>query len=254
MFQAIWRKIKTAFFSWNDEIGYAIDIGDTRNIIKGVIQIGLAFVSTIAIIALTTYCLTLCADFIFTWIILPILGAYTVVYYISHRNTEPPEIPVNTVEEELLRQRALEQYETMLQLMYYAVNSAAKTTPLSSVHDLFDLKTGSAKEEHFYIAKAGFPVFQFECDLDASIDKSTEDLIQRELQRAVNKQAERFPMLNIAPDGRVPVEVLDIKDCTTHVLIETCLTSEVSIPTIDARRRARIERQRRYGNSNDYDF
>ena len=98
-------------------------------------------------------------------------------------------------------------------------------------------------------------IFQVECALETSIDKVTEDIIQRELQRNVIKQCPRHPMLiSSEAQGRAPVEVLDVKNLGNRVLIEVCLTTAASIPLIEARRRARVERQQRQQAVIDQDY
>ncbi len=45
--------------------------------------------------------------------------------------------------------------------------------------------------------------------------------------------------------GRFPVEILTVRGVGRKVIIDAVITSEKSIPIIEARRQARVERQKR---------
>lgn len=166
------------------------------------------------------------------------------------------------VEVELVRQRAREMYDEVHSIMFQAIQGAASITPLLRPHDLYEIECSSARGDHFYMLvvqngnkKVNIPVYQFECELEAPIDKSQNDIIQRELQRYLAKQAARYPLL-ISPEsqGRSPLEVLDIKNMGGHIVCEIVHTTAASIPLIEARRRARVERQQRQQAFTDADY
>jgi len=101
------------------------------------------------------------------------------------------------------------------------------------------------------MVKAGGKFFSFEIDLTTAIDKTQEDIILREIQRHTNKHALRYPQL--IEQGRAPV-VLDVKNCGCFILVEVVLYNGDSKSMIEARRRARIERRQRSGDTFDRDF
>lgn len=255
MFAAIWRLIARLFRNYSNDLGAAIDAGNVRRIIQDVFFGLLAVGGACGIVAALTFGIVSNAEFLFTWIVFPLLVLYSIVYWI--RTAKPSTetiVEIDPVEEELTRQRAREQYDDMLSLMFNAIQGAASITPLIRPHDLFDIQTSSPKGDHFYLDR-GIVIFQFECELETPIDKLTEDIIQRELQRYVVKQCSRYPMLiSSEAQGRALVEVLDIKNLGGHVLVECAQTTSASIPLIEARRRARLERQQRQQAVIDKDY
>lgn len=142
------------------------------------------------------------------------------------------------VERELIEQRAMEQQEQVESLMFLSIQAAATTTPLLRPHDVFEIMT-TGSSQRFYLDK-NIPVFQCEANYDGTLDYAQLDIIQRELQHQVAKNASRFPLL--MEHGKVP-EVLDLKDLGTRLIVDVVLYSPASKTTIEARRRARAERQ-----------
>ena len=255
MFGAIWRWIKRFAHEYSDDLGAAIDCGDVKHVLLDALWGILLVAGVCGFIASLTFLIASYADILFTWVCLPVLIVWFLVYWLSP--TEPDESPepiLDPVDEELTRQRAREQYDEMLALMFNAMQGAANTTPLLRPHDTLQIESSSSRGAHFYLER-GNVIFQFECDLETAIDKNTEDAIQRELQRYVVKQCSRYPMLvSNEAQGRAPVEVLDVKNLGGHVLVECCQTTSGSIPLIEARRRARVERQQRQHAITDQDY
>lgn len=157
------------------------------------------------------------------------------------------------VETALTEERALEQQDEVGNLTFSAVQGASATTPLIRPHDKYDIQPSKADGKYFYLYKGKIPVYQWEADLEVEIGQVQEDVIQRELQRNIIKNLPRFPMLlSEEARGRAAVEVLDVKNLGGHVVIEVVLVNSASIPLVDARRRARIERQKRQEHPRPY--
>ncbi|MNW52316.1 hypothetical protein D3C74_298320 [compost metagenome] len=255
MFAAIWRLIVRLFRDYSNDLGEAIEAGNVRRIIQDVFFGLLAVVGACGMVAALTFGIVSNANFLFTWIVFPLLVLYSTVYWIRTAKPATETIyEIDPVDEELTRQRAREQYDDMLALMFNSIQGAASITPLIRPHDIFDIQSSSPKGDHFYLDK-GIVIFQFECELETTIDKLTEDIIQRELQRYVVKQCSRYPMLiSSEAQGRALVEVLDIKNLGGHILVECTQTTSASIPLIEARRRARVERQQRQQAVIDKDY
>ena len=260
MLAAIWRKTKAAWKSFSEDTALAIDYGDIRHIIRNVLLLLLALVFIGGSIALITLIIMLNIEFIFYWIIAPIVALIFIIHLFSEclkeeKEDEIKDIPViDDVETELIRQRAMEIYPELQVLLFSALQSVAQITPLLRPHDPAEIETSTARAKHFYIDGKNV-IFQFEGTLESSIDRVTEDMIQRELQRSIAKYISRYPLLiHSESQGRVPLEVLDVKNCGSYVLIEVCQTTEASIPMIDARRRARIERQQKQQRFLDEDY
>lgn len=155
---------------------------------------------------------------------------------------DPP--PIDEVEKTLILERAIEQQDEVRALTFSAIQGASTTTPLKRPHDEYDIQPSRASGKSIYLSQDKVPVYQWEADLEGEIDKAQEDSILRELQRHVVKNLPRYPMLlSDEARGRAAVEVLDVKNLGGHVLIEMVLANATSIPLVDARRRARAERQ-----------
>lgn len=187
-------------------------------------------------------------------LVLPLMVLWVVLYGMSTHKVQEPELPIDPVEEELARQRAREMQGELLALMFQAVQSTAAITPLVRPHDPYEIQTSTPSGDHFFM-KGLVPIYQFEVDLESEVDKVMVDNLQRELQRHVTKQATRFPLLcSLEAQGRSPVEVLDVKPLGGHVCIDVVLTTAASIPLIEARRRARVERQQKAQTYMDADY
>lgn len=157
------------------------------------------------------------------------------------------------VDVELIRQRAREQYEDVRAVMFHAIQGAATITPLMRPYDEFAIEIATAGD-HFYLDGPD-PVFQFENDLEVAIDKAQNDSIQRETQRFAAKNITRYPQLiSEEAKGRSPIEILDVKNLGGRVCFDVVLTTTSTIPKIDARRRARVERQQRQQTISDPDY
>ena len=149
------------------------------------------------------------------------------------------------VERELLRQRAAEMQETVMQFMFRVIVAVSSFTPILRPNDERDIEIHSTNGENFYM-QDDIAIFQNEAETEGEVTPEVEDTLQRELQRYALKYISDYPML-ISPEagGRAPVEMLSVKNCGNRVLIDYVFTSAASIPLIDARRRARVERQQR---------
>lgn len=133
------------------------------------------------------------------------------------------------------------------------IQNASAITPLLRPHDEFSIEIATLAD-HFYLDGVD-PVFQFENDLEAAIDKAQNDSIQRETQRFAAKNITRYPQLiSEEAKGRSPIEVLDVKNLGGRVCFDVVLTTSSTIPKIDARRRARVERQQRQQATTDPDY
>lgn len=115
-----------------------------------------------------------------------------------------------------------------------------------------DIEAPTKDGASFYM-KDGIVVYQVEAMVEGEITPAVEDTIQCEAQRYALKYVVDYPML-ISPEagGRAPVEVLTAKNCGNRVLIDFVFTTKRALTLIDARRRARIERQKRQEQPKPY--
>lgn len=138
---------------------------------------------------------------------------------------------------ELAEQEAQEVHEELRELVYNAVAEAAEYSPLQRPRDVYSIETSREKQ---YRMDSVMAVHQFEADFSGTLDRSKLDSIFRDVQRRINKHARRFPFL--IRDGHPPV-LFDIKDNGGFLLLEVVLYSKDYNGKIEARKRARIERQ-----------
>lgn len=138
---------------------------------------------------------------------------------------------------ELAEQEAQEVHEELRELVYNALAEAADYTPLQRPRDIYSIETSREKQ---YRMDDIMPIHQFEADFSGTLDRSKLDSLSRDIQRRIDKHARRYPLL--MRDGRPPV-LFDIKDNGNFLLLEVVLYADSYSGKIEARKRARIERQ-----------
>lgn len=138
---------------------------------------------------------------------------------------------------EIAEQEAQEIHEEVRILVYNAVAEAAEYTSLQRPRDTFSIETSRDKP---YRMDGVMAVHQFEADFIGTLDRSKLDNLFWDVQRRINKHAHRYPLL--IRDGHPPV-LYDIKDNGSFLLLEVVLYAKEHSGKIEARKRARIERQ-----------
>ena len=158
----------------------------------------------------------------------------------------------NEVDEELAYQRGLEMQTYAMSLLLRVLGAISSFTSIIRPRTERDIEAPNKDGASFYM-KDGIVVYQVEVEVEGEITPEVEDTIQRETQRYALKYIVDYPML-ISPEtgGRAPVEVLGVKNCGNRVLIDFVFTTKKALPLIDARRRARIERQKRQERPRPY--
>lgn len=160
-------------------------------------------------------------------------------------NQEVPPVPTTEVAVELARQRGVELQKYMLAFLYRIIVATRSATDAQPPNDEKGVWVSSPDGQSFYMS-GEVVIFQGEVQIDGDITSDVEDTMQKELQEAVPKYIDEFPEL-IDPNvkGRPPVEILTIRGVGRKVIIDAVITTEKSIPLIEARRQARVERQKR---------
>lgn len=149
------------------------------------------------------------------------------------------------VEIELSRQRGLEMQVYAISFMLRVLIAVSSFTAVNRPRNERDIEVCNTDGASFYM-KDKIVVYQAEVEVEGEITPEVEESTRREIQRYALKYVVDYPML-ISPEtgGRAPVEILGVKNCGNRILIDYVFTSKDSIPMIDARRRARLERQKR---------
>lgn len=168
-----------------------------------------------------------------------------IVVWWKNRQSKQATVPaaVTDADIELARQAAMDMQGYALSLMLRVLIAISSFTPIIRPRDTQGIEVHSNDGASFYM-KDNIVIYQAEVEVEGEITPEVEDTIQREAQRYAQKYIADYPML-ISPEagGRAPVEVLGVKNCGSRVLIDYVFTSAKSVDMIDARRRARVERQ-----------
>lgn len=143
----------------------------------------------------------------------------------------------NSTTVELAEQEAQEVHGELQALVYNVLAEAAEYTPLQRPRDIYSIETSREKQ---YRMEGTMSVHQFEADFSGTLDRLKLDSLFRDVQRRIDKHARRYPLL--MRDGRPPI-LFDIKDNGNFLLLEVVLYADSYSGKIEARKRARIERQ-----------
>ncbi|WP_251447534.1 hypothetical protein [Vermiculatibacterium agrestimuris] len=168
-----------------------------------------------------------------------------VVIWWKNRQPKQATAPasVTDVDIELARQKAMDMQGFALSFMLRVLIAISSFTPVIRPRNIHDIEVRSTDGASFYM-KDDVAIQQAEVEVEGEITPEVEDTLQRTLQNYAQKYITDYPML-ISPEagGRAPVEVLGVKNCGSRVLIDYVFTSAKSVDMINARRRARVERQ-----------
>ena len=152
------------------------------------------------------------------------------------------------VDEVMAEQEAAENYDDMRNLVYNAIVSVAENAPIHRPRDEFTIETNREKP---YRMDGDMAIYQFEVDYNGVLERSMFGSLLQEIQRYINKYGRRYPLLMWY--GHPPV-VFDLKDAGGFMILEIVLYSDRYKDKIDARKRARIARQQKAGDTYDRDF
>lgn len=181
-----------------------------------------------------------------------IVGAAVIWWKNRHPKQATAPTTVTDVDIELARQAAMDMQGYALGFMLRVLIAISSFTPVIRPRNTHDIEVRSTDGASFYM-KGNIVIYQAEVEVEGEITPEVEDTIQREAQRYAQKYIADYSML-ISPEagGRAPVEVLGVKNCGSRVLIDYVFTSAKSFDLIDARRRARVERQKRQERPTTY--
>lgn len=258
LFGSIFRHSGRYLKSCTDAISSGMDTGDDMLRNAGIRALVLYFVIRVAVIMILGLILVafgwLTWGRYFLWVFV-ILGCGVLCAIITKGDTpsqDSASAAMSEVDKVLIAERAAELQDEVRALAFVAIQGASATTPLTRPHDEYDIQPGTNDGKAFYLYQEQIPVYQWEANLEGEIDETQEETIRRDLQRYVVKNLPRFSMLSSEEArGRAAVEVLDVKNLGRHVQIEMVLVNAASIPLVDARRRARAERQVKQERVND---
>lgn len=172
------------------------------------------------------------------------------------KNRQPKQnttiVDVTDVDIELARQKAFDMQGYALGLMLQVLIAISSFTCVVRPRNIHDIEVHTTDGASFYM-KNDVVIYQAEVEVEGEITPEVEDTIQREAQRYAQKYITDYPML-VSPEagGRAPVEVLGVKNCGSRVLIDFVFTSAKSASMIEARRRARVERQMKQERTTTY--
>ena len=147
--------------------------------------------------------------------------------------------------------RASELYPIMLNFMFKVLVSASSVTVIDCKHDVRDIKVTSPTGENFSL-KNDVAIYPVEVDIGGEITIEEADKLRDELQRIVGNYISEFPQLISSDFSRLskrkakglnPVEILAVNPLGQRIHIDVVQTTEASISTINACRKARAKRK-----------
>lgn len=185
----------------------------------------------------------------------PILLAIFIASYYENRKPHSKATSISDstdVDIELARQRGLEMQDYVISFMFRVLVAISPFTQVIRPHSERDIEVHTRDGSSFYM-KDSIIIYQAEAEVEGEVTPEVEEIIRREVQRYGRKYIVEYPML-ISPEagGHAPVEILTAKSFGSRVLIDFVFTTAASIPMIEARRRARIERQKRVKHITQY--
>ena len=251
--KALFKKCFEIVNRYAEKTTMLIEKGLWTQVLWQVLQGVSVFLIAISLILLLCYLISVYFEFVLYFVFIPVFVIYALYSWATMPNEEVTT-DFNMVEEELIKQKASDLHDILGELMFDAITSVSSNTALKRPLDISDIQRSSASEG-FYLYK-NIPIFQFECSADTALEKGEETIILRELQRSINRKIQRYPLLtSIESKGQMPVEVLDVRSLGGFVLIEVVINnSEESRALIEAKRRARIEREQKVNSLYDNDF
>lgn len=185
----------------------------------------------------------------------PVMLALLIASYYENSpraNKASGNLGIDNIDEELARQEGLEMQDYAIRFMLRVLNAIAPFTPIIRPRSERDIEI-SAKDGALFYMDGPVTIFQAEVGVEGEITPEVEETIRREVQRYARKYIPDYPMLiSQEAGGHSPVEILSVKSCGNRVLIDYVFTSAASLPMIKARRRARIERQKRAERIDQY--
>lgn len=240
--QTLRKLLRSALNFGKSKIGARIDEISTGLEEENVPQVIINSIVLILAFGIGLFASIFLVRFIITHLHLFIIGAFlaSALYSVSCKFLgidvdDGSGIDSSTIE--LAEQEAQEVHEELRELVYNAVAEAAEYTPLQRPRDVYSIETSREKP---YRMDGAMAVHQFEADFSGTLDRSKLDSLFRDVQRRINKHARRYP--GLVRDGHPPI-LYDIKDNGSFLLLEVVLYAKDHSGKIEARKRARIERQ-----------
>lgn len=239
----IFSIISNAFNTCGNSIAEGIEDRNGKQIAA---YFGLLVLLVVACVAGTLGLLYLA--YCFWWIILVVYLAGAGLYTLLHPTISTKEVN-NEIDLIIAEEDAKEAHSELRALAYHAVLDTSENTSLIRPRDEFSIE--SSREKPFYQDGSTVMVHQFEVDYNGALESNQLNNILRDLQRQFNKYAPRYPLL--IREGHPPV-VYDLKNTGNFLILEVILYSESAREKIEARRRARINRQLKIRDIYDRDF
>lgn len=252
LFQWLYSKVKGQVLSlWNDSKSALAED-----------KLGCAIVDVAAIIImamigiLSVYVLLLLIWIhrinFFWWVLFPLGVIFALVIYFEKKTPEIESSSDNSLEDELVRQRAEEAHDFVRDATYSVIVDVSEYTPLVRPASPSAIETNVRIYVREHVA-----FFQFNCPISDTVDAN--DLRER-LQTRLTQKLRGHELPGIPSEMVIwnrhpyaPLQVYSVSDTGASVNIDLFFADDVSIPLLEAKARARLERQRQ-NSYRDNDF
>lgn len=252
LFQWLYSKVKGQVLSlWNDSKS-ALAENKLGHAIVDLVGIALMAVA----IVLGSYALLLFMwinrIFFFWWVFFPLIVILAIVIHFEKKGPETESSSDNSLEDELVRQRAEEAHDFVRDATYSVIVDVSEYTPLVRPASPSAIETNVRIYVREHVA-----FFQFNCPISDTVDANDlrERLQTRLTQKLRGRELPGIPSEMVIWNRHpyAPLQVYSVSDTGASVNIDLFFADDVSIPLLEAKARARLERQRQ-NSYRDNDF
>ncbi len=179
----------------------------------------------------------------FWWVLLPAATIIALVAYFENKNHDAGCASDYSDEDELLRQRAAEVYDFVRDAAYSVISDVSEYTPLIRPASPSAVETNVRIYVREHVA-----FFQFNNPISDTVDVNDlrERLQTRLTQKLRGHELPGIPSEMVVRNARpyAPLQVYSVSDTGPSVNIDFVFADDTSIPLLEAKARARLERQR----------
>ena len=190
--------------------------------------------------------------FFFWFVFLPLAGIFGIIAHFEKKNPDIDSPSDYSLEDELVRQRAEEVYDFVRDAAYSVIADVSEYTPLVRPASPSAIETNVRIYVREHVA-----FFQFNSPISDTVDVNDlrERLQTRLTQKLRGLELPGIPSEMVIWHNRpyVPLQIYSVSDTGASVNMDLVFADDASIPLLEAKARARLERQRQ-NSYRDNDF
>lgn len=252
LFQWLYNKVKgQVLYLWNDSKSA---LAESK---LGCAIVDIAAIIMMAVIGILSVYVLLLLIWIhrinfFWWVLLPLGVIFALVIHFEKKGPEIKSLSDNSLEDELVLQRAEEAHDFVRDATYSVIVDVSEYTPLVRPASPSAIETNVRIYVREHVA-----FFQFNCPISDTVDANDlrERLQTRLTQKLRGRELPGIPSEMVMWNNRpyVPLQIYSVSNTGASVNIDLVFADDVSIPLLEAKARARLERQRQ-NSYRDNDF